>query len=116
VHGRSVYQFLPHDSASLQFQVLIRMQMDAYLKKEQINTLFVWVGALEGGGGLGGGSGGSSLKIGRAFLQNFPLPPGVLKIVVFVLVGTIAPQLALWGTKTPRRRHKFCHPSLFTEK
>jgi hypothetical protein len=29
---------------------LIRMQMDAYLKKEQINTLFVWVGALEGGG------------------------------------------------------------------
>jgi len=29
------------------------MQMDAYLKK-QIGTLFVWVGALEGG--LGGGS------------------------------------------------------------
>jgi len=24
------------------------MQMDAYLKKEQIGTLFVWVGALEG--------------------------------------------------------------------
>jgi hypothetical protein len=30
------------------------MQMDAYLKKEQIGTLFVWVGALEGG--FGGGS------------------------------------------------------------
>jgi len=29
------------------------MQMDAYLKKEQLSTLFVWVGALEGG--LGGG-------------------------------------------------------------
>jgi hypothetical protein len=29
------------------------MQMDAYLKKEQIGTLFVWVGALEGG--FGGG-------------------------------------------------------------
>jgi len=28
------------------------MQMDAYLKKEQIGTLFVWVGAPEGG--LGG--------------------------------------------------------------
>ena len=29
------------------------MQMDAYLDKEQIGTLFVWVGALEGGlGGL----------------------------------------------------------------
>jgi len=28
------------------------MQMDAYLKKEQIGTLFVWGGALEGG--LGG--------------------------------------------------------------
>jgi hypothetical protein len=29
--------------------------MDAYLKKEQIGTLFVWVGALEGGSGGGGG-------------------------------------------------------------
>jgi len=29
------------------------MQMDAYSKKEQIGTLFVWGGALEGG--LGGG-------------------------------------------------------------
>jgi len=27
------------------------MQMDAYLKKEQIGTLFVWVGKLEGGFG-----------------------------------------------------------------
>jgi len=27
------------------------MQMDAYLKKEQIDTLFVWVGELEGGFG-----------------------------------------------------------------
>jgi len=31
------------------------MQMDAYLKKEQIGILFVWVGALEGGFGGGGG-------------------------------------------------------------
>jgi len=30
------------------------MQTDAYLKKEQIGTLFVWVGALEGGVGGGG--------------------------------------------------------------
>ena len=29
------------------------MQMDAEFKKEQIGTLFVWVGALDGG--LGGG-------------------------------------------------------------
>jgi len=36
------------------------MQMDAYLKKEQIGTLFVWVGALKGGwgGGSPGGGGG----------------------------------------------------------
>ena len=34
------------------------MQMDAYLKKERIGTLFVWVGAPEKG--FGGGSGGSS--------------------------------------------------------
>jgi len=26
------------------------MQIDAYLKREQIGTLFVWVGAPEGGG------------------------------------------------------------------
>ena len=34
------------------------MQMDAYLKKEQLSTLFVWVGALEGGLGGGGSRGG----------------------------------------------------------
>ena len=32
------------------------MQMDAYLKKEQIGTLFVWARALEEGFGGGGGS------------------------------------------------------------
>ena len=40
---------LPHNSATLQVQVLMSMQMDACLKKEQIGTLFVWVGAPEGG-------------------------------------------------------------------
>ena len=39
---------LPHNSATLQIQVLMRMQKYAYLKKEQIGTLFVWVGAPEG--------------------------------------------------------------------
>ena len=38
------------------------MQMDAYSKKEQIGTLFVWVGALEGGFGGGGPSGVSTPK------------------------------------------------------
>jgi len=39
------------------------MQMDAYLKKEQIGTLFVWVGALEGGfGGWVVGQGGQAQK------------------------------------------------------
>ena len=37
------------------------MQMDAYLKKEQIGTLFVWVGALEGGF-WGGGPQGCPLQ------------------------------------------------------
>jgi hypothetical protein len=32
------------------------MQMDACFSKERIGTLFVWVGALEGGFGAGGGS------------------------------------------------------------
>ena len=47
---------LPHNSATLLFQVLMRMQTDACLKKEQIGTLFVWLGALEGGCGGGGGA------------------------------------------------------------
>jgi len=34
------------------------MQMDAYLKKEQIGTLFVRVGALKGGVKGGGGGQG----------------------------------------------------------
>ena len=45
----SVSQFLLHISAALQFQVLMNMQMDAEFKKEQIGTLFVRVGTLEGG-------------------------------------------------------------------
>jgi len=40
------------------------MQMDAESKKEQIGTLSVWVGALEGGfGGGGGPRGGSPQKV-----------------------------------------------------
>jgi hypothetical protein len=39
------------------------MQMDAEFKKEQIGTLFVWVGALEGGlGGWVVGQGGQAQK------------------------------------------------------
>jgi len=51
--------------------MLMSMQMDACLKKERLCTLFVRVGAPEGGvWGRGGRSGGSSPKIGRAFLQK----------------------------------------------
>ena len=47
------------------------MQMDAEMKKEQIGTLFVWVGALEGGfGGGGGPTGGSTPKSGYAFPKS----------------------------------------------
>ena len=42
----------------------MKMQMDACLKKEQIGTLFVRVGAPERGGGLGGGGqGGPPQKV-----------------------------------------------------
>ena len=47
------------------------MQVDAYLKKEQIGTLFVRVGAPEGGFRAGGGSGGFSPKIIRAYTIFF---------------------------------------------
>jgi hypothetical protein len=46
-----VSQDLPPNSVTLQFQVLMSMQMDVEFKKEQIGTHFVYVGALEGGFG-----------------------------------------------------------------
>jgi hypothetical protein len=58
--------FLPHNPATLQFQALMSIQMDAKFKKEQLGTLFVRVGAPDGF--LGGGFRGSSPKLGRAFL------------------------------------------------
>ena len=51
VHGRPYLSFCP--ITLQQFQVLMSMQMDACLKKEQICTLFVWVGHQKKG--LGGG-------------------------------------------------------------
>ena len=48
----SASQFLPHNSAALQFQALVSIQMDAEFLEEQIGTLFAWIRAL--GGGLGG--------------------------------------------------------------
>jgi len=51
----SVSQVSPHKSATVQFQVLMSMQMDVEVKKEQIGALSCLVGALEGGlGGFGG--------------------------------------------------------------
>jgi len=47
------------------------MQMDACLKKEQIGTFFVWVGALEGE--FGGGWGPSGVSTKRVFVQNSQL-------------------------------------------
>jgi len=49
MHRASAPQFLPHNSAAYQSMVVVSMQMDAYLKKEQIGTLFVWVGPRQGG-------------------------------------------------------------------
>ena len=67
----SVSQFLPQNFTKLQFQILMSMQMDAKLIEEQIGTLFVWVGALEGGfGGGGGPSGVSTPKNIRACPQQ----------------------------------------------
>jgi len=53
------------------------MQMDAYLKKEHIVTLFVRVGALgDGYWGGGGGQGPPSQKIGLTSITFFLAPPG----------------------------------------
>jgi len=53
--------------------------MDAYLKKEQIGTLFVWVGAPEGGvGGWVVGQGGPAQKLGVPVQNNFQPPPAAM--------------------------------------
>ena len=61
--------------------------MDAYLKKEHIGTLFVRVGAPEGGfRGVGGGAGGSTPKSIHAFQKH--KPPGVgLSLDASVVLG-----------------------------
>jgi len=46
------------------------VQMDVELKKEQIGTLFVWEGALDGGPGGGGPAGGSTPKFRYAKIKN----------------------------------------------
>ena len=72
VYERPYLSVLPHNSATLQFQLLMSMQMDAEFKQEQIgNPSYLGGGTGRGVWGVGGGSGGSSPKIGRAFLQNF---------------------------------------------
>jgi len=72
----SVSQFSPHNSATLQFQVLMSMQMDAYLKKEQIGTLFVLVGVPEGGfRGEGGRQGGPIQKVNVPSQKKHPPTP-----------------------------------------
>jgi len=55
------------------------MQMDAYLKKEQIGTLFVWVGALEGGfGGVGVPQGCPPQKV-NVPSKKYKIPSWLLK-------------------------------------
>jgi hypothetical protein len=51
VPGSPFLNICPKNSATIQFQVLMSMQMDACFRKERIGTHFVWVGALEGGFG-----------------------------------------------------------------
>jgi len=49
----------------------MNMQMDADIKKEQIGTLFVWVGALEGGfGGWGVTQGAPPQKADMPSMNN----------------------------------------------
>ena len=72
--------FLPHNSATIQFQVLMSMQMGAEFKKEQIGTLSVWVGALEGGfGGWMFPSGCPPQKY-TCLPKNKKLPPDAIHI------------------------------------
>jgi hypothetical protein len=51
MHGRPYLSLLLHNSATLQFQILMRMQVDAEFREEQIGTPFCLVRALEGGFG-----------------------------------------------------------------
>jgi hypothetical protein len=55
------------------------MQVDAYLKKEQIGTLFVRVGAPEGGFRAGGGDQGGLARKSYVPIQYFFLEPPDLR-------------------------------------
>ena len=75
MHRASAPQFLPHNSAAHQSMVVVSMQMDAYLKKEQIGTLFVWVGPREGGFRGGGRQGGPAQNLYPPSTRLFITPP-----------------------------------------
>jgi hypothetical protein len=51
------------------------MQINAEFKEEQIGTLFVWVGALEGGGRGGGGAKGGPIQKIHVTYSTFFFPP-----------------------------------------
>ena len=67
----SASQFLPHNSAALQFQALVSMQMHAAFLDEKIGKpICLGWGTGWWSGGVGGASGGSSPKSVHAFLQE----------------------------------------------
>jgi hypothetical protein len=55
------------------------MQMDACFEKERIGTLFVWVGALEGGFGGGGPQGCPPQKVNVSSQKKEKPPGGVMQ-------------------------------------
>jgi len=85
------------------------MQIDAYLKKEQIGTLFVLVGAPEGGL-RGGGARGSSSKIIRAYPKKIMAPPaaGVVFYCLRSFFVIICIYLYLSKTSLPVRLLSQC--------
>jgi hypothetical protein len=60
------------------------MQMDACLKKEQIGTFFVWVGALEGE--FGGGWGPSGVSTKKVYVSSIKIKKHLPAIMLNMLL------------------------------
>jgi len=77
------------------------MQTNAEFRKEQIGTLIVWVGALEGRGiwGVGGPSGESIPKSGHAF------PKKTKNSLLVFPCFSVAKKSGMCSTRAKKSRH-----------
>jgi hypothetical protein len=118
VHRRPYLSFCPMTLQHFSFrsQVLMSMQMDAEYRKEQIGTLFVWMGALEGFfWGVESPSRVSTLKSKRAFqikistLLVYTYIYGLYAVYIYIYIYIYVYKNPIYS---PGQSYKFCFKPL----